>query len=250
MPAASATLVVIPTYNEAESLPIIVRRLRAAAPEVEVLVVDDASPDGTGAIADRMAEEDPAVHVLHRAGKQGLGVAYLAGFGWALQRNYQVICEMDADGSHHPERLPDLLAALETGADLVLGSRWISGGKVENWPLSRELLSRSANRYARIMLGLRVADATAGYRAYRRKTLESLNLEGVASAGYCFQLDLVHRSVQSGHTVVEVPITFTERKHGVSKMTMSVAFEALFRVAGWAFRDRFGRWVSRRGGRR
>jgi glycosyltransferase involved in cell wall biosynthesis len=226
------TLVVIPTYNERESLPSTLDRLRAAVPSADVLVVDDASPDGTGALADERATADSAIHVLHRSGKAGLGAAYVAGFGWALARDYEAIVEMDADGSHAPEQLPSLLAALER-ADLVLGSRWVPGGSVVDWPRRRSLLSRGGNAYTRVMLGLPVRDATGGYRAYRRVVLETLELGGVASQGYCFQVDLVWRAWQAGFTVTEVPIRFVERAAGVSKMNRSIVTEALWRVTVW-----------------
>ena len=225
-------LVVVPTYDERLNLEPVVRRVRSAVPAADVLVVDDASPDGTGEVADRLASEDGQVHVLHRVGKQGLGSAYLAGFGWGLQRGYDVLVEMDADGSHQPEQLPDLLAAL-ADADLVLGSRWVPGGSVVNWPRSRELLSRGGNTYVRVALGLRLRDATGGYRAFRRETLDKLDLDAVASQGYCFQVDLARRAVSQGLRVVEVPIEFVEREHGVSKMSGAIVREALWRVTVW-----------------
>ena len=237
-----SVLVVIPTYNERESLPPIVERLRAAAPDAHVLVVDDGSPDGTGELADELAEADPRVHVLHRGTKNGLGAAYIAGFKWALERDYGVVVEMDADGSHPPEDLPRLLAALPdetTGADLVIGSRYVPGGRVVNWPRRRELLSRGGNLYCRLALGVRINDITAGYRAYRRRVLEKLALDEVASQGYCFQVDLAWRTAQSGFRVVEVPITFTDRELGTSKMNGSIVREALLRVTQWGVRHRF-----------
>jgi len=225
-------LVVVPTYDERLNLEPVVGRVRSAVPAADVLVVDDASPDGTGEIADRLAAEDDQVHVLHRVGKQGLGSAYLAGFGWGLQRGYDVLVEMDADGSHQPEQLPDLLAAL-ADADLVLGSRWVSGGSVVNWPRSRELLSRGGNTYVRLVLGLGLRDATGGFRAFRRETLDKLDLDAVASQGYCFQVDLARRAVSQELRVVEVPIEFVEREHGVSKMSGAIVREALWRVTVW-----------------
>jgi len=225
-------LVVVPTYDERLNLEPVVERVRRAVPTADVLVVDDASPDGTGEIADRLAAEDRQVHVLHRVGKQGLGSAYLSGFGWGLQRGYDVLVEMDADGSHQPEQLPDLLAALED-ADLVLGSRWVPGGSVVNWPRSRELLSRGGNTYVRVALGLGLRDATGGFRAFRRETLDKLDLDAVASQGYCFQVDLARRAVSQGLRVVEVPIEFVEREHGVSKMSGAIVREALWRVTVW-----------------
>jgi dolichol-phosphate mannosyltransferase len=228
----TGVLVVVPTYNEILNVGATVRRTRAAIPDGHVLVVDDASPDGTGEAADTLAADDEQVHVLHRVGKQGLGSAYLAGFGWGLARGYQVLVEMDADGSHRPEQLPDLLSALSS-ADLVIGSRWVPGGRVVNWPKRREVLSRGANTYVRAALRLGVRDATAGFRAFRRETLERIDLDGVQSQGYCFQIDLTRRAVASGCRVVEVPIEFVEREHGVSKMSGEIVREALWRVTVW-----------------
>ena len=225
-------LVIIPTYQERENLPLIVARVRAATPDVHLLVADDNSPDGTGRIADELAAADDHVHVLHRAGKEGLGAAYVAGFRWALDAGYDVVVEMDADGSHQPELLPSLLAALET-ADVVLGSRWVAGGQVRNWPKSREILSRGANLYARIMLGIPLRDATGGYRAYRAKVLRSFDLDTVRSQGYCFQVDLALRSLRRGFRVVEVPIVFVERELGASKMSRTIVVEAFWRVTVW-----------------
>ncbi|MFP5346212.1 MAG: polyprenol monophosphomannose synthase [Actinomycetes bacterium] len=238
-------LVVIPTYDEAENVRSIVARVRAAAPAVDVLVADDNSPDGTGAIADDLSETDGRVHVLHRPGKQGLGAAYLAAFAWALQRGYDVVVEMDADGSHQPEQLPLILGQLR-GADAVLGSRWVAGGHVHNWPRSREALSRAANLYVRLALGLPVRDATGGYRALRTDALRQLDLPSVASQGYCFQVDLVRRAHQRGLRVVEVPILFTEREHGRSKMSGSVIREALLRVTLWGLQDLGRVWSTGR----
>ena len=241
-------LVVLPTYDERPNLERTVTRLRAAAPAAHVLVVDDASPDGTGELADRLAAADPAVHVLHRLGKQGLGAAYLAGFGWGLERDFRVLVEMDADGSHQPEQLPALLDALDD-ADLVLGSRWVPGGRVVNWPRRREWLSRGGNTYVRLALGLGLRDATGGFRAFRRETLEKLDLDGVASQGYCFQVDLAWRAVTAGARVREVPIRFVEREHGESKMSGAIVREALWRVTGWGLRRLAGRTrTTRRGG--
>lgn len=233
-------LVVIPTYNERESLPAIVARVRASVPEAHVLIADDNSPDGTGAIADGIAESDDSIKVMHREGKAGLGAAYLAGFAWALDHGYQVVVEMDADGSHQPEQLPALLAALRD-ADLVLGSRWVDGGGVMNWPRSRELLSRGGNRYTRLMLGVPLHDATGGYRAFRASTLRRLDLDEVASQGYCFQVDLAWRAVQRGMRVVEVPILFVERTAGSSKMSQRIVAEALWRVTVWGVAERWNR---------
>jgi dolichol-phosphate mannosyltransferase len=239
-PPLGRVVVLIPTYNERENLPRIVARVRTAVPAVDILVLDDNSPDGTGAVADDLAGQDPQVHVLHRPGKEGLGAAYLAGFAWALERGYDAAVEMDADGSHQPEHLPGLVAALN-GADLSIGSRWVPGGKVVNWPKTREALSRAANIYTRIMLGLGVRDATAGFRAYRAATLRTISLDQVESTGYCFQIDLTLRVADAGLRIVEVPITFVEREHGASKMSNSIIMEAFWRVAQWGVQRRLGR---------
>ncbi len=233
-------VVIIPTFNERESLAAIVGRVRSSVPEVEILIIDDNSPDGTGAIADELAAAEPKVQVMHRLGKEGLGAAYLAGFSWALQNSFDVVVEMDADGSHQPEQLPRLLAALR-GADLVLGSRWIAGGGTENWSKGREILSRGGNFYTRTMLGVTLHDATGGYRAFRADTLRKLDLHDVASQGYCFQVDLAWRAVQRGLVVTEVPITFVERAAGTSKMSQRIVVEALWRVTVWGFDDRVTR---------
>jgi dolichol-phosphate mannosyltransferase len=231
-------LVVVPTYDERENLPIVVARtLAATTAEVDLLVVDDASPDGTGALADEFAAAEPRVHVLHRAAKEGLGPAYLAGFAWGLARNYEAVVEMDADGSHHPEDLPRLLAQL-ADHDLALGSRWVPGGAVENWPARRLLLSRGGNWYTRLALGIDIRDATGGFRAFRSEALRRIHLDDVASHGYCFQVDLVWRALQAGLTVIEVPIVFTERVHGVSKMDGHIVAESLRLVAWWGLRRR------------
>jgi len=230
-------IVVIPTYNEVDNLEWIVGRLRRAHPEVDVLVVDDESPDGTGQIADGLALDDQQVHVLHRAAKGGLGAAYLHGFGWALEEGYDVVGEMDADGSHQPEQLHRLLEALDD-ADLVIGSRWVPGGSVVNWPRRRELLSRGGNLYVRLLLGIKVRDATAGFRLFRRQTLEKIDLAKVRSTGYVFQTDLVARTLNAGLTVREVPIEFVERVRGDSKMSGAVATESLKRITIWGLRER------------
>jgi dolichol-phosphate mannosyltransferase len=241
-------VVVIPTYNEASNLAWIVGRVRTAQPGVDVLVVDDGSPDGTGAIADELAASDPAVSVLHREAKAGLGAAYLHGFRVALDAGYDVVGEMDADGSHQPEQLGRLLTALRD-ADLVIGSRWVPGGSVVNWPLQRELLSRGGNLYVRMLLGIKVRDATAGFRLFRRATLEKIDLESVESTGYVFQTDMVARTLAAGLTVREVPIEFVERVRGDSKMSGAVATESLKRITAWGLRERAGQ-VRRAWGRR
>ena len=235
--ALGRVLMVVPTYNEVENLEWIVGRVRRTHPTIDVLVVDDASPDGTGDLADRLAAADAGVHVLQRQGKGGLGAAYLAGFAWAMAAGYDVIGEMDADGSHQPEQLGLLLDALRD-ADLVIGSRWVPGGSVVNWPLRRELLSRGGNLYVRILLGIDVRDATAGYRLFRRSALETIDLASVESTGYVFQTDLVTRCLRAGLTVREVPIEFVERVRGDSKMSGSVASESLRRITAWGLRER------------
>ena len=234
---AVGTVVVLPTYQEADNLAWIVGRLRRAEPDVDLLVVDDASPDGTGRIADALAAQDPAVHVLHRAGKGGLGAAYLAGFAWALERGYRVVGEMDADGSHAPEQLRRLLDALAEH-DLVIGSRWVPGGTVTNWSWHRRALSRGGNLYVRVLLGLPVRDATAGFRVFRADALRRLDLAGVRSVGYVFQTDLAARAVRAGLRVGEVPVDFVERVHGESKMDLGVAAESLRLITRWGVRER------------
>jgi dolichol-phosphate mannosyltransferase len=232
--------VAIPTYNEIENLAGIVQRTLSIDPRVDVLVIDDNSPDGTGDLADDLAARHDRVHVLHRTGKEGLGAAYLAGFAWALDQGYDTVCEMDADGSHRPEQLPRLYAALPD-ADLVLGSRWVPGGGVENWPRRRVLLSRGGNWYVRRALRLPLGDATGGFRVFRASTLRTLDLQQVESQGYCFQVDLARRAVRAGLVVREVPIDFLEREHGDSKMSGSIVREALWRVTVWGVRDRLHR---------
>jgi len=235
---APPTLVVVPTYDERAALPGTLARLRAAVPAAHVLVVDDNSPDGTGAWAEERAAQDPHVHVLHRAGKEGLGPAYLAGFAWGLGEGYEVLCEMDADASHRPEQLPGLLEAVRRGADLAIGSRWVPGGRVHDWPLRRLLLSRGANLYVRAVLGLGVADATAGFRAYRAELLQALVQGDVASQGYCFQVDMTRRARAAGAAIAEVPIDFDERAEGVSKMSSGIVREALVKVTLWGLTHR------------
>ena len=238
---SARTLVIIPTYNERDNIGRIVSRLHAALPRTDVLIVDDGSPDGTGAIADGLAEADDRIHVMHRTEKNGLGAAYIAGFRWGLDRDYTVLVEMDADGSHAPEQLHLLLERVDAGADLVLGSRYVPGGTVVNWPWHREVLSRGGHIYSRLALGVKVNDITGGYRAYRRTVLEALDLDAIASHGYCFQVDLAWRTLQAGFTVAEVPITFTEREIGESKMSGNIVQEALLRVTLWGLRSRYDR---------
>src|SRR5579859_3601038 len=235
--AASRVLIVMPTYNERQNLEIIVGRIREAVPDADVLVVDDNSPDGTGDLADKLAEKDQRVDVMHRTEKAGLGRAYVAGFSWALERGYDLIVEMDADGSHRPEDLPKLLATVGS-ADAVIGSRYVPGGTVVNWPKSREFLSRGANFYNRLMMGVRIRDATGGFRVYKAGTLRKIDLTTIDSAGYCFQIDMTLRVLQAGLVLTEVPITFVERELGASKMSSSVILESFVRVAQWGITAR------------
>ncbi len=232
-------LVIVPTYNEAENIESIVARIRDSVPAAHVLIADDNSPDGTGDLADALAAADDCVHVLHRPGKQGLGAAYLAGFDWGLTRNYDVLIEHDADGSHLPEQLPRLLSALAE-ADMVKGSRWVPGGKVVNWPKSRQLLSRGGSLWVQFWLGIPVRDSTGGLNAFRASTLRAIDLASVDSAGYVFQIDLTWRTLQRGLRVQEVPITFVEREHGASKMNRGIVVEALLQTARWGIRHRLG----------
>ena len=238
------TLVIIPTYNERESLPVQLAGVREHAPDVDVLVVDDNSPDGTGEWADAQSVADSQVHVLHRPGKGGLGKAYRAGFAWGLERGYEILVEMDADGSHQARQLPDLLAKAGEALgeyDLVIGSRWVPGGSVVNWPTSRKLLSVWANRYVRLALGIPVRDATAGFRSYTAETLRAINLDDVDSQGYGFQVDMTLRAIREGATVTEVPIEFVERVQGVSKMSGSIVREAFVKVFLWGLARPFRR---------
>jgi dolichol-phosphate mannosyltransferase len=233
-------VVVVPTYNEAENLAWITDRLLRAVPMTDLLVVDDGSPDGTGAIADRIAANEPRVSVLHRTAKAGLGAAYLHGFAVALERGYDVVGEMDADGSHQPEQLHRLVTALGD-ADLAIGSRWVPGGRVVNWSPWRQALSRGGNLYARMLLGIPVRDVTAGFRLFRASTLRRLDLTSVESLGYCFQVDLTLRTLEAGLRVREVPIEFLERERGESKMDRAVAVESLRRITLWGLETRLRR---------
>lgn len=230
-------VMVIPTFNEADNIRVVVDRMRRAQPGVDLIIADDNSPDGTGAIADELAAADSAITVVHRTEKAGLGAAYLHGFRVALDGGYDVIGEMDADGSHQPEQLHRLLDAL-AHADLVIGSRYVPGGSVVNWPKSREWLSRGGNFYVRRLLGIKVRDATAGFRVFRRSTLEAIDLDAVRSTGYVFQTDMAHRTLRLGLRVVEVPIEFIERERGDSKMSGSVAAESLKRITLWGLAER------------
>jgi dolichol-phosphate mannosyltransferase len=230
-------LVVIPTYNEAEAILETVSSVLALKPELNVLVVDDSSPDGTGAIVGEAFVSESRVELLTRKQKQGLGLAYLEGFEWAFSKGFDVVVEMDADGSHRAQDLALLLEASKT-ADLVIGSRWISGGEVENWPFIRKLISRIGNRYAKTMLGTRIWDMTSGFRVYRAEFLQKLVTESVSSHGYSFQVELAYRASKTG-SVVEVPITFVERVNGKSKMTLAIVLEALTKVTYWGIKRVF-----------
>lgn len=234
------TIVIIPTYNEVAGLEAIVGRLRQSLPDVDLLIVDDASPDGTGELADRLAAGDPSIEVLHRAAKDGLGPAYVAGFAVALERGYQRIVEMDADGSHDPAELPAMLA-LAQEADLVIGSRWVPGGEIRNWPWIRQAISRLGNAYARWALRSQIRDITAGYRVFTADALRSVDLSGVASQGYCFQIELAWRLERAGKHIDEHPIVFVERATGRSKMHLGIVLEALLRVTLWGIADRMRR---------
>ena len=233
------TLVIVPTYDEIESLAGMIERIRRAVPDADVLVVDDASPDGTGDLADRIAAQDSHVRVLHRAGKDGLGRAYLAGFEVAINGEYTYAIEIDADGSHDPAELPAMLQIAADGADLVIGSRWIPGGAVRNWPRSRQFISRAGNTYARLALRSNIRDITAGFRVFRVSALRSAAVADVASDGYCFQVEVAWRLEKSGHRVAEHPIIFVERELGRSKMHTGIVVEALLRVTGWGITSAF-----------
>ena len=231
-------VMVIPTYNESANIEWIVDRLRKAQPDVDVMVVDDNSPDGTGKIVEELAAADPHVQVVHRTEKAGLGAAYRHGFRVALEQGYDVIGEMDADGSHQPEQLQRLVDAIEAGADLVIGSRYVPGGSVVNWPLQRQVLSRGGNLYVRLLLGIRVKDATAGFRLFRRATLEAIDIDTVTSTGYVFQTDMAYRTLRQGLRIAEVPIEFIERERGDSKMSKDVATESLKLITRWGLDER------------
>ena len=239
-----SVVVIIPTYNERENLTSILDRVRVSVPDAHVLVVDDSSPDGTGKLADELAAEDAHIHVLHRSEKKGLGAAYIAGFRWALDEGFNAVVEMDADGSHQPEQLRFLLAALDR-SDVVIGSRWVPGSYVINWPKSRQLLSKSGNAYARLMLGTGLRDLTAGYRVYRDTALREIGLENLRSQGYSFQVDMTVRALRAGLVVIELPITFVQRAMGSSKMNGAIVAEALWRITQWGVTDRWRRLVTR-----
>jgi dolichol-phosphate mannosyltransferase len=237
---AERTLVIVPTYNERDNLREVVTRTLAAMHDIDVLIVDDASPDGTGALAHELAAEEPRINVIERQKKRGLGTAYVLGFGWALEREYAAIVEMDADLSHDPGDLSRLLEELDD-ADLAIGSRYVEGGHVSNWGAVRRALSAAANLYARAWLGFRVRDSTSGFRAYRRETLVDQDLSSIRSEGYAFQIEMTRRVSRAGGRIVEVPITFVERASGRSKLNRGVVLEAILYVAAWGMKDRFFR---------
>lgn len=241
-------LTIIPTYDEIDALPVTVRRLRAAVPESDVLIVDDNSPDGTGQLAERMHAGDDQIHVLHRTAKNGLGGAYIAGFRWGLEHGYDVLVELDADGSHQPEQLPELLAVIDE-AHLVIGSRWVPGGSVVNWPIHREIISRLGSLYSRTLLGLKVRDITAGFRAFRAETLQEIDFDTIESVGYGFQVDMTFRVARHGRVIREVPITFKERELGDSKMSGDIVLEAMANVTKWGLGARLAK-LQKRWGRR
>ena len=235
-------LVVLPTYQEAENIRDVLTRIRAAVPDAHILVVDDGSPDGTADLAAAVGVELEQIDVLRRSEKSGLGPAYRAGFNWGLERGHDVLIEMDADLSHDPDVLPQLIAAVgDGGADLAIGSRYVPGGAVPGWPRNRRLLSQWGNRYISIMLKLPVRDATAGFRAYRRSILEKIGLERVRADGYGFQIEMVYEVAKAGGVVLEIPITFRDREKGVSKMSPNIVTEALVLVTRWGLRDRINR---------
>jgi dolichol-phosphate mannosyltransferase len=230
---ARPALVCLPTYDERENLEAMAEAVLAAAPEADILVIDDGSPDGTGELADRIAAREPRVKVLHRAAKEGLGKAYLAGFAWALERHYRLILEMDCDFSHHPRYLPAMLEAAER-ADLVLGSRYVAGGGTVNWGLGRKLISRGGSLYARAILGLSIRDLTGGFKCFRREVLEAIELSSVECSGYAFQIELTFRAARKGFRIAEIPIVFEDRRVGRSKMSRRIVLEAIRKV--WSIR--------------
>lgn len=228
------SLILIPTYNERENLPVIVKQVRSVAPSAEVLVIDDNSPDGTGKLADECAVADSKIHVLHRAGKQGLGRAYVAGFEWGLKNGFDALIQMDADFSHDPKYLPTMLATLESGADVAIGSRYVAGGGTVNWGPTRKIVSRGGSLYSRLILGAPIRDFTGGFNGWKGAVLRALDLSALRSDGYSFQIELKYRAFKAGFTLKEFPIVFADRKVGQSKMSPRIVFEALARV--WQFR--------------
>lgn len=233
------TLIILPTYNEAQNLPRVVRQLRAAVPDAAILVVDDDSPDGTGTIADDLARAHRDLHVLHRPGRNGLGAAYRAAYDWALDRGFDTLVQMDADGSHQPADLPRLLAAA-LNSDVVVGSRWVRGGGAVQWPFRRMLLSRAGSSYAHVMLGLPFKDITGGFRVFSARALRDIDAASVDSRGYCFQIEMLMRANDAGLSITEVPITFVDRQFGESKMSRSIVREALAAVTAWGWQRRTG----------
>jgi len=232
--AGLRVLIVTPTYNERDNLETFLAGVFEVVPEAEVIVVDDASPDGTGELADRIAAEDSRVHVMHRPGKLGIGSAYIDAFEWGLERGYDLFFEMDTDLSHDPRYLPDFVAAVEAGGDVVIGSRNVPGGGVEGWGLGRHVLSKGGSLYSRTILGLGIRDLTSGYKAFRREVLEAIGLRRVQSEGYSFQIELTYRAIQHGFHVMEVPIVFVDRRAGQSKMSRKIFAEAVVMV--WKLR--------------
>lgn len=239
------TLVIVPTYNESENLRRLVAAVLAAAPELDLLIVDDNSPDGTGRLADEIAAKQPRVHALHRTGKLGLGTAYIAGFRWALERGYEAMMEMDCDFSHDPQALPAFLAAA-SGSDVVIGSRYKGGVRVVDWPMRRLLLSYGASLYVRLITGMPVCDPTGGFKLFRREVLAALDLDNIHSEGYGFQIEMNYRCWMAGFRLVEIPITFTDRRVGVSKISRRIVWEALWMVWRLAFANAFRRRPHRR----
>lgn len=233
----SATLVVIPTFNEHDTIGTVIRSLLDLSYDLDVLVVDDGSPDGTGALVADLARADERLRIIHRAGKQGLGSAYRRGFAWGLERGYEILVAMDGDLSHDPGALPNLLDATST-SDLALGSRYVPGGRTVNWPWYRRALSRGGNRYVQLVTGVPVSDATSGFRAYRREVLEALDVTTLRSEGYSFQLETVLRAWREGFVITEVPIAFVERRSGTSKISRTIVLEAIWRVLTWGLRSR------------
>ena len=234
----SQSLIVVPTYNERDNVDGIADQLLAALPGTDLLFVDDNSPDGTGQLLDDIAKANPRVHVMHRAGKLGLGTAYIEGFTWGLGRGYEYLFEMDADGSHDPQYLPTMLALAEDGADLVIGSRYVPGGGTANWGLGRRMLSKGGSLYARTVLGVDVRDLTAGFICWRRGALETIDLQTITSNGYSFQIEMKYRALQRGLRIVETPIVFVDRRVGQSKMSRAIFVEGLLKV--WTLRFRRG----------
>jgi len=233
-------LVIIPTYDEKENVDPVSKAVRAHLPDADILFVDDNSPDGTGKIIDGLCERESYIHVLHRSGKSGLGKAYVAGFHWAIEKQYDLIFEMDADFSHDPGELPNFVKAAES-ADLILGSRYVSGIRITNWPLSRLLLSKSAATYVHLITGVPVTDPTGGFKCFRREVLEAIDLNAIESSGYSFQVEMTHTAWMRGFRIAEIPITFVDRRAGYSKMDSKIFKEALVLVWKLAFRNGFRR---------